>query len=467
MQTKPIYAEPSSRLSEQPLAKKKNKSQKNLRWLLVGLGLGAVATVSATAGAILALSLSTAPLLQSQLNADQAAAFNQETTVTYQSLKLPTLSRPVNLLILGTKVLTSDTDPSFSEELGYHALVNSFDGLTDTMLLLRFEPTRKKLFALSIPRDTQAEIEGYGQRKINEANYLGGPALAAESVSGLLDGVPIDRYIRINVQGIEKLIDALGGVEIYVPRDMKYTDHSQHLYIDLKEGHQRLSGEKAVQFLRFRYDQYGDIGRVQRQQSLIRAVVEQTLKPQTLLQLPKILSVIQSHVDTNLTIEELLALADLASQTARSDVQMLMLPGRFSGNGRDGVSYWLPSHSDIEKMAAQYLEHGYQDFNDTFSTSLRIALQDSTNDPDAVQAAVDFLREAGYRNVYVASDWSEPLTKTRLIAQKGDGVSADELRIALGVGEVLVESTGNLSSDVTIQLGKDWQRAISQYQFIN
>ena len=460
MQTKPIYAEPPSRLSNQSLTKKKKKPKKNFRWLLVGLGLGAVAAASATAGAILAVSLSTTPLLQSQLSADQAAAFNQETTVSYQSLKLPTLSRPVNLLILGTKVLTSETDPSFSDELGYHALVNSFDGLTDTMLLLRFEPTQKKLVTLSIPRDTQAEIEGYGLRKINEANYYGGPALAAESVSDLLEGVPIDRYVRINVQGIEKLIDALGGVEIYVPRDMKYTDHSQHLYIDLKEGHQRLTGEKAVQFLRFRYDRYGDIGRVQRQQSLIRAVVEQTLKPQTLLQLPKVLSVIQSHVDTNLTVEELLALAGLASRTERSNVQMLMLPGRFSGNGRDGVSYWLPSDNAIEKMTVQYLGHGYQDYNDGLSRPLRIAIQDSINDPDAVQAAVSFLRDAGYRNVYVASDWSEPLKTTRLIAQKGDGISADELRIALGIGEVLVESTGNLSSDITIQLGRDWQQAI-------
>ena len=463
MQTKQIYAEPPSRLGTQPLSPKKKKQTKSFKWLLVGLGLGAIATASATVGAILAVSLSTTPLLQSQMSDDQAAAFNQETTVTYQNLKLPTLSRPVNLLVLGTKVLTSETDPSFSDELGYHALVNSFEGLSDTMLLLRFEPTREKLIALSIPRDTQAEIEGYGLRKINEANSRGGPALAAESVSNLLDGVPIDRYIRINVQGIEKLIDALGGVEMYVPRDMKYSDHSQHLYIDLKEGHQRLTGEKAVQFLRFRYDQYGDIGRVQRQQSLIRAVVEQTLKPQTLLQLPKILSVIQSHVDTNLTIEELLALAGLASQTERSNVQMLMLPGRFSGNGREGVSYWLPSHHGIGKMAAQYLGHGYQDFNDRFSTSLRIAIQDSINDPDAVQSAITFLREAGYRNIYVASDWSEPLTTTRLIAQKGDGVSADELRIALGVGEVLVESTGNLSSDVTIQLGRDWQQSISRY----
>ena len=84
--------------------------------------------------------------------------------------------------------------------------------------------------------------------KINEANRDGGPALSAQSVSELMGGIGIDRYIRINVQGVEKLIDALGGVVVDVPKDMKYQDDSQHLYINLKAGRQRLDGDKAMQF---------------------------------------------------------------------------------------------------------------------------------------------------------------------------------------------------------------------------
>ncbi len=115
-------------------------------------------------------------------------------------------------------MLTSDVKEAQTPDLGYHAPVNSLEGLTDTMLLLRFDPQRQKLTMLSIPRDTRTDIEGYGEKKINEANALGGPALTAETVSHLLDGVAIDRYIRINVQGVEKLIDALGGVTVYVPK---------------------------------------------------------------------------------------------------------------------------------------------------------------------------------------------------------------------------------------------------------
>jgi LCP family protein required for cell wall assembly len=126
----------------------------------------------------------------------------------------------VNILLLGTKVLTSDVyDPVLaSQDLGYHALVNSFEGLSDTMLLIRFDPVQEQVSVLSIPRDTRAYVDGVGLTKINEANLLGGPALSAQAVSELLNGVPIDRYLRVNVQGVEALIDALGGSRSMYPR---------------------------------------------------------------------------------------------------------------------------------------------------------------------------------------------------------------------------------------------------------
>ena len=435
-----------------------NKNRKGLNWFLIGLGLTAVSLTSAAAGAFIAVSLSATPLQQSSLTPEEEEVFSKNEAISYKSLRLPELSRPVNVLVLGTKVLTSEVDEKPPEDLGYHALVNSFKGLSDTMVLVRFDPINKKLRVLSIPRDTQATIR-YELRKINEANYYGGPALAAETVSDLLGGVKIDRYVRVNIQGVEKFIDALGGVNMYVPKDMKYTDHSQHLYIDLKEGQQHLDGEKAVAFLRFRYDRYGDIGRVQRQQMFMRALVEQSLKPQTLLRIPEILSIINAYIDTNLTVEELVALSGFASQTKRSDVQMLMLPGRFSGDGKEEVSYWLPNRYQIKNMVSEHFDHGELniDREPTHPSRLRIAIQDSTEDPEAVQRMVTRLREAGYRRIFVSDQWSQTLETTRILAQKGDDLGAATLRAELGMCEVLVESTGNLGSDITIVLGQDWQ----------
>jgi hypothetical protein len=89
--------------------------------------------------------------------------------------------------------------------------------------------------------------------------------------------------------------------------------------------------------------------------------------------------------------------------------------------------------------------------------SLRIAIQDSTGgDRSNLRPLIRSLEKAGYRNVYVSKPWSEPLEVTHIVAQQGDGNSAESIRNSLGFGEVRVESTGNLGSDVTIQLGKDW-----------
>lgn len=461
----------SVRTSSRPSAKKpprKNKKGHRARWFWISLALTAIAGVSAVGGALLAFSLASVPLRQAKLTPAQAAIFGKEETISYKNLNIPQLSRPVNILVLGTKVLTSDVQSKPKENERYFSLVNSVSGLTDTMMLVRLDPTQNKLSVLSIPRDTQAEIRDHGLRKINEANALGGPSLAAESTSHLLGDVPIDRYLRVNVQAIEKLVDALGGVTVYVPKDMKYQDDSQHLYINLKEGKQHLDGDKTLQLLRFRKDNLGDIGRIQRQQMVTRALVEQALKPQTLLKIPDILSILQAYIDTNLTTEELFAIAGMAAQTKRNDVQMLMLPGDFSSNGRREVSYWLPNQRKIQTLMTQYFGHtaestsleGEELRSDSTSDPMkvRIAIQDGCDNPEAVQALVRYLNKLGYGRVVVASNWREPLKSTRIVAQNGDALGAANVRANLGFGEILVESTGYLVSDVTIQLGKDWQK---------
>lgn len=441
-------------------AKKHAAAAKSSRLLWFWMGMISVAVVSATAGAFLALSLSSTPLMQSNLTPKEKAVFGKDgDRISRTGLRLTELTRPVNILVLGVKVLSSDVSqpPPEAQDLGYHALVNSFEGLTDTMLLLRFAPETKKVNLLSIPRDTRISLAGHNITKINAANAEGGPALSAQAVSELLNGVAIDRYIRINVQGVEKLVDALGGVTVYIPHDMKYQDDSQHLYINLKAGKQHLNGNQALQFLRFRYDENGDIGRIQRQQMLMRALVEQVLNPATLGRMPDILSVIQTHLDTNLSVEEIMALVGFGVQTDRSNVEMLMVPGQFSQTGQYKASYWLPDSDRITTMMAKHFDvPALNALEPVDPARIRVAIEDSTGDDRAVQALVSSLQAAGYRHVYISKPWSEPLEVTHIIAQQGDSDSAQVLRSALDLGEVRVDSTGSLQSDVTIQLGKDW-----------
>lgn len=442
----------------------KPKAQKSgkKRWLLTVLI--AVGLISGTLGASLALVLSSRPLQQSKLSPEEQALFNQNAeSMTSASVGLPTLTRPVNILVLGTILLNSDLPdaaqkpkPKYLEEVR-----GNLNGMSDAMLMMRFEPTSKKFTVLSIPRDSRINLQGYGNIKINAANYLGGASLSAQAVSQMLGDVTIDRYIRVNVDGFGKLIDAMGGVDVYVPKRMKYQDDSQHLYINLKPGQQRLNGAKAVQYMRYRYDELGDIGRVQRQQTFFRAFVEQKLNVEAISKLPEVLSILKDNIDTNLSVEEILALAAFVSKTNRKEAKMLMVPGRFSNPGEFNSSYWIVDTRYLSRLMVDHfnLPAKVQDLAEDIHSPkyMRVAIQDSIKKPEGVKTATNTLSKAGYGQVFPADvPWAKPLAKTQIVAQQGDRVSAEQVREVLGMGEIVVESTGSIESDVTVRLGRDW-----------
>ncbi len=419
-----------------------------LRWLLVCL-----AFVAGGLGAATALFISSRPF-------QRTPSVEVEDSIVH----VAQLRRPVNILVLGTVVLTSDlpgAGPLPVNNTYWETVDGNLNGQSDTILLIRFDPHNHTITALSVPRDTQVEIPGVGLSKINAANFVGGAILSAKTVSKLLNDVTIDRYVRVNVHGFAQLIDALGGVDIYVPYDMQYRDDSQRLYIDLKKGMQHLDGKKAIQFMRFRQDELGDIGRVQRQQMLLRALIEQKLNLETVKRVPQILEVIKHNLDTNLSVEEMLVLVAFATKTDRSQVQMLLLPGRFSTPAEFSLSYWLPDSRHIKQMMRRYFQVNYYSDSEPqehLSPAYgRVAVQDSLGMPAAVNYLVQKLADRGYAQVFpTETNWTKPLDKTLIIAQSGDRALAEAIQQVLGVGEVVLEATGDIESDVTIRIGRDW-----------
>lgn len=437
--------------------KLKKRLPKRSTWM-TALFVG-IAVLSGSMGATLAFLLASKPFQQTQVS----QGVTNPDSISTPTAGLPELTRPVNILVLGTIVLTSDLpDAEQKPKDKYLAQVHStLNGQSDAILLVRFDPKIKKVTALSIPRDSRVHIDGIGNGKINSANYVGGASLSAKTVSQTLGNVEIDRYFRVNVEGFGQLIDALGGVDLYVPKRMKYQDDSQHLYINLNPGQQHLDGSKAMQYMRFRYDDLGDIGRVQRQQTFIRALIQQKLNLATVARLPDILTVLKENIDTNLSVEELLALAAFAANTDRKDARMLMAPGRFSEPGEFPLSYWILDDRHLLRLMADHFNvtvpNESVDSVNHSPSYLRVAIQDSISTPEGVNIASDVLSKAGYGQVFPADDpWAKPLAKTQIIAQQGDRASAEQVRDALGVGEVVLESTGAIDSDVTVRLGSDW-----------
>src|SRR3989304_3300791 len=141
----------------------------------------------------------------------------------------------------------------------------------DSLLLASFDPATDKINALSIPRDTRAAIPGVGVTKINAAYAFGGPGLTIRTVEDLL-GVKVDFYIKLGPKSFAKLVDAIGGVEIDVEKDMKYTDNWAGLRINLKKGRQGLYGTQAGGDIRFRHHALGAIGRGGRRPKTLMAL---------------------------------------------------------------------------------------------------------------------------------------------------------------------------------------------------
>jgi len=430
------------------------------KWLVATLTISAIS--AGVLGVGLAFFLHSKPFQKREFSAEEASAFNKDQRISALSAGLPDLTRPVNILVLGTIVLSSDR-PAFAnpDDRYFKQIGSDLDGHSDAILLIRFDPVKQKISAISIPRDTLTLVPNLGMTKINTANFVGGAPLSARTVSKLLGGVPIDRYVRVNVQGFNQLIDALGGVEVYVPKDLKYQDDSQRLYINLKAGKQVLDGDKAVQYMRFRQDDLGDIGRVQRQQAFIRALIEQKLNIETVAKIPEILNILHDNLDTNLTVEEMLALGSFAAKVGRKDTRLLMLPGRFSTTSEYSLSYWLVDEQAVQRMMYEHFDSPIADLKALQPANwqnLRLTIQDSLHDPHRIDAVQKRLVQLGYSQVQSMDNPELPvLLKTQIIAQNGDRASAEAIQKALGIGEVVVESTGYIYSDVTIRLGKDWQ----------
>jgi LCP family protein required for cell wall assembly len=358
------------------------------------------------------------------------------------------VTRPVNILVMGIdRVL--DAPPNSPQVLA---------GRSDTMLLVRIDPESNAVNVLSIPRDTQVEIPGEGVTKINYANEVGGPGLAARVVSHSLNDVTIDRYVRVSTEAFRELVDLLGGVEVYVPQQMKYDDNTQDLHIDLEQGWQTLNGNQAEGFARFRADGNGDIGRVQRQQTLIRALRERLTSPSVLPHLPQAIELMQKYVDTNLSLEEMLALVSFGLNLDREDFHMVMLPGRFSMPDEYVASYWLLDEAGRDQVMENYFEMpmvGMMQDRQSLR-QMRIAVQNASGEPEVGHRVATYLQAEGFDNVYVIEDWSDEQRQTQIIAQRGDLDSAQRLETVLGLGEVVAASTGDLDSDLTLRVGEDW-----------
>jgi len=205
-------------------------------------------------------------------------------------------------------------------------------GNTDVIATLRIDGNRTSI--TQIPRDTYIEAESFGPVKINALYSLGGIEAVKREISQRL-GRPIQHHLVVNLSSIRQMADVLGGIEVDVPKRMVYVDRSQGLSIDLQPGMQTLRGKDLEGFLRFRHDETGDLGRMDRQQLALKSLFRKLTRPEYLVRLPALMMAARKDIRTDLGPMEL---GGLITAMGSTQLDTQRLDGRPFYKG--GISYW-------------------------------------------------------------------------------------------------------------------------------
>lgn len=217
-------------------------------------------------------------------------------------------------------------------------------GRSDTIMVMTINPKTNTSKIVSIPRDTYTEIVGKGTMdKINHAYAFGGTAMSMNTVQKLLD-IPIDYYVEVNMQGIQDIVDAVGGVEITSPLTFSGGDYA------FTKGETRLlNGPQALAYSRMRYeDPNGDYGRQGRQRQVLEAIVKKAATFSTITNYKDVLGTMENNLQTNLAFEDMV---DIFSKyrSATSNIEQIQLEG--TGVMMDGISYQQISDQELNRVS--------------------------------------------------------------------------------------------------------------------
>ncbi|HOS79714.1 MAG TPA: LCP family protein [Anaerolineae bacterium] len=345
---------------------------------------------------------------------------------------------------------------------------------TDTMMVLTLDPTTLQAGVLSIPRDLWVPIPGYNQGRINTAYRLGemynypggGPALARETVEYNL-GIPIQYYVRLNFQGFVDLVDLIGGIDVYVAEpinDPLYPDNNygyDPLYIPA--GQQHFDGAMALKYARTRHDS-NDFERARRQQQVLLAVLERVsslnLLPQLAPRLGELYTLMDQSVSTDLTLDEVLALAGLAVKVDRTQIRFAVIDSTCTENyiTPEGAQVLIPLRDRIREVR-DYVFGGAELASQTVEQeSATIGVLNGTGRAGLAASTTEYLKEQGVAVAAFGNADRADYATTMIILNRPKPATAARLATLLGLPQSAIVTASNAAAaqDITLLLGADY-----------
>jgi LCP family protein required for cell wall assembly len=354
---------------------------------------------------------------------------------------------------------------------------------TDTMIVLTIDPESKTAGMLSIPRDLWVPIPGYGENRINTAHYTGdlkkfpggGPALAIKTVQYNL-GIPIHYYVRVNFSGFVKAIDTIGGIDIYVEKEIYDPTYPDNAYgydpLYIPAGSQHMDGELALKYARTRHGG-SDFDRLRRQQQVIMAVRDKVLRsdllPQLLPKLPELLKTVSDAIQTDFQPDEIINLAQLAGQIDDQHIKAAVIDSSMTvpTTTPNGAQVLIPIREEIRAVVdeiftapvQQAAEEGIEDKEKLAAEGARIIVHNGSTVGNLAAQTSAFLKEKGFQVVEFGNAERFDYPTTIIVDYTGKEYTVQYLARLLNIPESNIQPfTGSYSEiDIRLIIGADFQ----------
>jgi len=357
---------------------------------------------------------------------------------------------------------------------------------TDTIILGTIDPESKTAGMLSIPRDLWISIPGYGENRINSANFIGdrdkypggGPALAKKAVEYNF-GVPVHYYVLLDFDGFEKIIDTIGGIDVNVERtlhDEKYPDPSPDdpnrvRTIHFEAGLQHMDGKAALEYARSRKST-SDFDRSHRQMQIIMAVREQALRLNLIPRVPELMVTLADTVQTDLQPGNIITLARLAGEIERENLKPVVIDYNMTVEHvtPDGAWVLLPIREKIRPVVEELFTSPtppppptpevvpVEQINRLAQEGAKIVVQNGTPTANLAAQTATFLKEQGYHVVEFSNADRFDYPQSIIIDYTGKEYTIQSLAVLFNVTPENIRPSPNLKSEVDIRLivGQDF-----------
>lgn len=334
---------------------------------------------------------------------------------------------------------------------------------TDVIFIVNYDSKSEKVSVVSLPRDTRVEICDEAKEiidaegrwypkycKLNEVHAYAGKEKGVEcallQIEDIL-GIEINHYVKFNIEGFKKTVDAIGGVEVDVPQDMYYKDPEQGLYINLKAGLQVLDGEKAEQLVRFRQYPMGDLARIETQQLFLKAFAEKIMDLKTITSnFTSLVNTVYNYVETDVKLSDAIKYITYLDDVDMDKLSMQTLPG--GARYIDNISYFIADEAETAKLVQDVF------FPEEELVSLGKAIEVSNGGDVSGLAGKtgDKLKSARYNVVEISNFYGEKTDYTRIIV-KEDGLGSDLTKYFKDARIAVSPETLDDKTDILIILG--------------